>query len=169
MDNKLIKDRLWSIAKPYPRLQGLLMRKVGEGTQGGIWCKLIRDANLDIPCFEDACYEYESLRKPLPDPLDNLIHDLIADSRDLKAEQHRKWEQHSKYHAPKAGEVYDYVFKDGIGSIAVTLGQMVRRKELTAEQNKKMLDQMFDWEKGKIDKPEWLEKMHRADNHRQKP
>lgn len=166
MDKNSIKDRLWSIAKPYPRLQGLLMREVGNGTQGGIWMKAIIEADLDAACFEDACYEYESMKKKLPDPLDNLIHDLIADSKDRKAEQHRKFEQLQKYHQPKAGEVFGFVKGTKTGRIAVAIGAATKTKKITRDQNKRMIDELFEFEKGNIAKPEWFDAYENAANNR---
>ena len=169
MDKKLIKERLWAIAKPYPRLQGLLMREVGDGTQGGVWMKAILDSDLDTACFEDACYEYESLKRKLPDPLDDLIQDLIQDSKDRRAILHSKLEQHEKYHRPKAGHVFGYVKNIRAGSIAIAIGDAVKRKQISREDNQKMIDELFDYENGKIEKPEWFDSYESAAKNRSKP
>jgi hypothetical protein len=130
--------------------------------------KAILDADLDTGCFEDACYEYESMKKKLPDPLDDLIQDLIQDSKDRKANLHSKLEQHEKYHRPKAGHVFGYVNSIKSGQIAIVIADAAKKKQITREENFKMIDELFDYEKGKIEKPEWFDAYEFAAKNRSK-
>jgi hypothetical protein len=158
MKTQSIKDTLWSLAKPYPRLQGLLMREVGTGTQGGIWSKMIEEANLDFGIFQDVCYEYQTARRKLPNPLDDLIADIIMESRDRKYFESEKLEQHMKHHNPKAGELMGKVTTMGTaGAICITLAKMTKAGTITKEQSIQMLDQAFAFDKGEAERPEWLD------------
>jgi hypothetical protein len=158
MNKRSIKDTLWSLAKPYPRLQGLLMREVGNGTQGGIWTSMIEEANLDFGIFQDICYEYQTARRKLPNPLDDLIADIIIESRNRKYEEDRKLMQHMSYHNPKGGELMSKVSTMGsAGAICLTLGKMTKAGTITSDQSKEMLEQAFAFDKGECDRPEWLD------------
>ena len=50
----------------------------------------------------------------------------------------------------------DIVKSTTTGSIAVTLGQMVREKQLTREQNDEMMVELMAWDKGG-ERPEWFD------------
>jgi hypothetical protein len=159
MSHKRVKDLLWKISKPYPRLQGLLMREVGSLTQGQIWCNAVIDSGCNLDSFEDVCYQFIDMKRSLPEPVDRLIFDLIQDAKDLNFEKEKKLEQHMKYHRPKAGEVMGWVRNDKTGTIAVTLGTMVKQGSITEEESSKRVDQLFQLERGEIERPEWLDAM----------
>jgi len=160
MKIQTIKDALWGIAKPYPRLQGLLMRQVGNGTQGGIWAKLIEAADLDAHYFSDVCYEYETAKKKLPDPLDDLIVDIIKEVKDRKYLDDQRFEQMEKYHRPKAGQVMSSVTSMGAaGAICLVLGKMVKEKEITQQQSHDMLEEALAFDRKEAERPDWLDDM----------
>lgn len=157
MSHQRVKDLLWKISKPYPRLQGLLMREVGSLTQGQIWGNAVIDSGCNLDCFEEVCYELIDMKRPLPEPLDGLIFDLIQDAKDLHYKEQQKLEAYEKYHRPKAGDVMKWVKNDKTGNLAVTLGTMAKAGVISAEENLKRLDQLFEYERGEIDRPEWLD------------
>jgi hypothetical protein len=133
------------------------MREVNGGAQGSIWVKMIQDANLDAGHFSDVCYEYATASKKLPDPLDDIIADIIKECRERKHKELAKFEQHQKYHQPKAGELMAKVTSMGLaGKICVPLAKSVKAGVITSEENLKRLDEVFAYEKGEIEKPEWL-------------
>lgn len=133
------------------------MREVNGGTQGSIWVKMIQDANLEAGHFSDVCYEYAAASKKLPDPLDDIIADIIKESRDRKHKELEKLEQFQKYHQPKAGELMAKVTSMGIaGKIAIPLAKAVTSGSITKEENLKRLDEVFAYERGEIAKPDWL-------------
>ena len=144
------------------------MREVGNQTQGDVWATLIDDAKLDAQHFDDACYEYETARKQLPEPLDNLIHDLISTAKDARHGELEKLEQYEKYHRPKPGDVYKAVTSTVAGKAGVELGVWLKEKKITSEQNIERLEQAFAYERGDVPKPDWLDEVLSAADRRKK-
>lgn len=134
------------------------MREVNGGSQGSIWVTMIANADLDAGIFSDVCYEYETARRKLPDPLDDLIADIIIECRDRKYLEASKLEQHMKYHAPKAGEVMKAVTGMGAaGAVAIPLAKMVASGTITRDENERRLTEVLAYDKGEVPKPEWLD------------
>ena len=99
MDMKTIKDELWLIAKAYPTLAGLMMKKLPNGQAvGSQWAKIMHSSNLDAVHFENVCYEYANMERPLPSPVDQLAFDIIAEVKDRKWRDGQRAEQFEKYH-----------------------------------------------------------------------
>ena len=144
------------------------MREVGNQTQGDVWATLIDDAKLEPQHFDDACYEYETARKQLPEPLDNLIHDLISTAKDARHSELQKLEQYEKYHRPKPGDVHKAVTSTVAGKAGVELGIWVREKKITGEQSRARTDEALAYERGDVPKPDWLDEVLSAADRRKK-
>jgi len=163
-----IRAELWEIAKSYPTLQGVLQKELqsqskyssGErSTVGRHWVTLLKD--LEPSHFQDVCYEYATLAKPLPNPIDQLVFEIRQECLDRKAAEQAKLEQYEKYH--RNNKVMQWVRSDSTGAIAVELGEMVRRGHLTKEENDKRMDELLAWDKQHAGEeqtqPSWLAAM----------
>ena len=134
------------------------MREVNGGSQGGIWVKMIKDADVDAGHFNDVCYEYASAARKLPEPLDDIIADIIRECKDRRYEELRKGEQLEKYHRPQAGELMQKVSGMGLaGKVAVPLAKLCKEKVITREENDRRMDEIFAYEKGQVERPQWLD------------
>lgn len=153
MDVKEIKNLLWDIAKRYPRFQGLLKRQVGNETQGTIWANDLAAMNLDGGFLQDVCDDYASMRRDLPDPIDNLVKEIADEVRFKQYQEQRRLELHLQAHRPKAGELMAVVKDFRIGKAAIDMGVAAKSGLITAEQNELWLNQLFGWEKGENDLP----------------
>lgn len=148
-----IKNLLWDIAKRYPRLQGLLQRKVGSDTQGTIWSMDLHKMNLDRGYLEDVCADYAEMRKDLPEPIDNLVKEIADAVRFKSYQDDRRLQLHMQAHRPKAGELMAIVKDMKIGSAAIDMGVAAKNGQISAEQNQMWVDQLFEWEKGEAELP----------------
>ena len=102
MDMQTIKDELWQIAKAYPTVKGLMCKKLPNGsTVGAQWAKVMHSSNLDAEHFENVCYEYANMERPIPQPADQLAFDIIAEVKDRKWKDDAKLQQFEKYHKRK--------------------------------------------------------------------
>jgi hypothetical protein len=102
MDMKTIKDELWQIAKAYPTVNGLMCKTLPNGsTVGNQWAKVMHSSNLDAVHFENVCYEYANMERPLPQPADQLAFDIISEVKDRKWRDDQRLEQFEKYHKRK--------------------------------------------------------------------
>ena len=100
MNIKTVKDELWQIAKAYPTLAGLLQKTMPNGqTIGHHWAELLKD--LDPEHFENVCYDYSTLKEPLPHPIDQLAFTIRQEVRERMNKDQARWEQHQKYHNQK--------------------------------------------------------------------
>jgi hypothetical protein len=148
-----IKNLLWDIAKRYPRFQGLLKRQVGNETQGTIWANDLAAMNLDGGFLQDVCDDYASMRRDLPDPIDNLVKEIADEVRFKKYQEQRRLELHLQAHRPKAGELMNTVKDFRIGKAAIDMGVAVRNGSITVEQNDLWLEQLIGWDNGENDLP----------------
>lgn len=60
---------------------------------------------------------------------------------------------------------FNVVRKNRTGNIAVQIGEMVKRHEITREQNDKMMEELLAWDKGG-DEPSWMKEMFLSSNSR---
>ena len=151
-----IKNLLWDVAKRYPRLQGLLKKQVGDETQGSIWATDLYHMELDSGYLQDVCEDYASLRKELPNPIDNWVKDIADEVKRKQYQDQRRLELHMQASRPKAGELMGIVKDMRVGRVAIELGVLVRMKRITAEENQSRMDEVMSYDKGEAILPEWL-------------
>lgn len=158
MKTKFIRDELQMIADRYPTLQGILKKTLGDGHKqvGKVWIETIQARNLDADHFSNVCYAYAMAEKRLPEPIDQLVFEIIQEVRDLMDKDQRKLEQYEKYH--RSTSVMQWVKDDRTGSIAVWLGEQVKRGHITKEENDRRMDELLAWDKQPevLDKPAWI-------------
>lgn len=156
MDMKTIKDELWLIAKAYPTLAGLMMKKLPNGQAvGSQWAKIMHSSNLDAVHFENVCYEYANMERPLPSPVDQLAFDIIAEVKDRKWRDDQRAEQFEKYHKRKK-----MPWRDGEGDkwcFAMRLA-IDPAYDMTKEQAR----ELGQWATKNGPKPEWLDELENA-------
>ncbi len=149
MDEKQIRDELWEIAKAYPTLAGLLSKSLGDsGTKvGSHWVKLIQAADLNAVHYQNLCDEYASLEKPLPEPSDQLVFEIVRECKDRRAKDIERYEQQVKYHDQQKykgrGDDNWYRWMHWI---------IGRKEKLTDEQ----VEDMCQWTNHDGVKPEWI-------------
>ena len=156
MKTSEIKILLWDIAKRYPRFAGLLKKQVGNETQGSIWASDLSRMNLDSGYLQDVCYDYASLNKNLPDPIDNIVKEIADEVRRRQYQDQRRMELHLQANRPKAGEIMATVARMGVGQASIDLGVMAKQKKITVEQNETMLNQLLDWEFRGKEQPDFI-------------
>lgn len=87
-----------------------------------------------------------------PDVLPRFLRREAAARRSRRED---KQIQQQKYHSSSRGAMAA-VTNTKTGRIAVDLGTLVKEKRLEADQNREMLDELMDWDKGKAPTPFWL-------------
>lgn len=148
MDEKKIRDELWSIAKAYPTLSGLMQKELGGGVKvGSHWVQLIKQADLNEMHFCNICDEYASLERELPEPSDQLVFEIVRQAKDRRARDVEKYEQYVKHHNQKkyaqASDDNWYKWMHWIIS---------RDKPLSDEQ----VEELCQWTNHNGEKPEWI-------------
>lgn len=154
MDLKTIKNELWSIARSYPTLAGLMMKQLpnGGGTVGGSWAAVMHSSNLDGDHFENVCFEYANFEKELPKPADQLAFEIISEVKHRKWKDDSKLLQMQKYHLTKKKAPWrDREKSTGRFFIAMGLA-MDQKTDLTDTQ----LDDLTKWANHNGAEPEWL-------------
>ena len=154
MDLKTIKNELWSIARSYPTLAGLMMKQLpnGGGTVGGSWAAVMHSSNLDGDHFENVCFEYANFEKELPQPADQLAFEIISEVKHRKWKDDSKLLQMQKYHATaKKAPWRDREKSTDRFFIAMGLA-MDQKTDLTDTQ----LDDLTKWANHNGAEPEWL-------------
>lgn len=87
---------------------------------------------------------------------DRLAIVIRKEAGDREANQTQRQAQYRKYFATNGA--MEFVRKDKTGSIAVELGDMVRRKEITREENDRYMTELMTYDKGG-DEPEFLSRL----------
>lgn len=107
MDARHIKAELYEIGKTYPRLLGLMQKQLTPGfTVGQHWAELMR--KLDQIHFDDVCHELATLKRPLPDPIDQLPYEITAEVNDRYHREQKHLEAHVeqvRYRLVKSGQL----------------------------------------------------------------
>ena len=110
-----VKRELYEIAKAYPTLLGLLERPINRKTNssgklfdgttfGEHWAGLLKD--LEPTHFENVCFEFATLKRPLPNPIDQLAFVIREQVKKRIELEEIGFEQHCeqlRYRLVKAG------------------------------------------------------------------
>jgi len=84
MEISYIIGELQSIAELSPRLRGWLNTETRGGSRVGLrWANLMVD--LDRDHFENVCFEFANGERRLPESYEELMHDIIEESRNRRA------------------------------------------------------------------------------------
>ena len=148
-----VKNGLNRIAKNYPTLMGLLMKKMPSGeTLGAQWAEVLR--NLNEYYFNEVCDEYADLKTPLPEPIDQLVFHIKHEVDDRYQRDYDRFLQHEKYHSrkkTKGGCEFMRPIRE-----SWNLGIQVRDGKMTQAECKRKTDELADWSAGG-EKPQWLD------------
>ncbi len=155
MEIKTVKNELWEIAKAYPTLRGLLQKELTQGkTVGEHWATLLQP--LDAVHFENVCFEFATMERPLPEPIDQLVFVIKQEVTDRAWKDRCRLEQYEKYHNQTRG-AFQSVRNDKAGKIAVALGVACKEGRISKGENDKRVDELCEWEFRNGPKPDWVE------------
>ncbi|NNE62372.1 MAG: hypothetical protein HKN35_15880 [Woeseia sp.] len=147
MDIKTIKAELWEIAKVYPTLMGLLQKTLDNGkgeTIGNVWARTVQNSHLDSDHFSNVCYEYQCLERPMPNPLDTLVFEIVEEAKERADRDRRKLEQHSKYHGRKRSKASPLYYR--------AAHWVIDHGPLEPDR----LDELCNWVNKDAQRPAWL-------------
>ena len=148
MQAKQIKSQLYEIGKSYPTLLGLMSKQVGDDTVGNNWAKIIMSKHLDAAHFENVCYEYAMMERPLPKLQEQLIGEIISETKNRMAADEARLEQHMKYHQTNLGSwLYDER-----SNVAEACKYLMENKNVS----QRKVDELVAYAKGKCSRPEWI-------------
>jgi len=103
----------------------------------------------------------DGLREPVSkfQKPDQLPFNLRAEACDRRAKRTKATEQDEKYHQPIRSKANQWLRQQRTGRIAIQLGVLVREGKLTREENDRRMDELLEWDKGRLTAPAWLEAM----------
>ncbi len=135
---------------------GLLKKELKNGrTLGEHWAETLKD--LDSYYLEEVCGEYADLKRPLPDPTDQLVFEIREEVTQRTRRDMDRYIQHQKYHEKPSGVLSSD--EDSFRPIRESwwLGVQVKKGRITREQCAARTQELADWSAGLSGPPEWLE------------
>ena len=157
------RDQLKRVFTAYPSYRMWLGKVTdGEGRPAGkdtgdAWVHMLTSCTLaDATAVVDQIVDgripppgLEAYGRP-----DTLPSEIKREAGKIEAARNRKREQFQKYHEPSRG-TWSAAANDSTGHIAITLGQMVKAKQITREENASRMGELIEWDRGGP-APEWL-------------
>lgn len=156
MQSEEVEEQLRRVFVAYPSYREWLAATGTPSETLTAWCNMITPCDhRDVARVVDDIVS--GTRPPIerfdkPDAMPRRIRELagnLRSARNLKQDQ----EQH---HSGKRINLMEWVKQDRTGCIAVWLGEQVRAKALSREENDSRMEELLAWDKGGP-KPGWME------------